>query len=177
MFNIIMGIKKKYLLMLLKKRGMIIGKNFYQGSDVILDPSFPWLIKIGDNVTLVSRVFILAHDASSKRHLNYTKVGKVTIGNKVFVGAGSIILPGVSIGDNVVIAAGSVVTNDVPDGSVAMGVPARVTGTIEQFLAKKQAEMKLYPILGPEYTLEGKISSQKRREMIALMKDKYGYIV
>ena len=50
----------------------------------------------------------------------------VRIGTDVWVGAGSVILPGVTIGDGCVVAAGSVVTKDVPRGSVAAGVPARV---------------------------------------------------
>lgn len=49
---------------------------------------------------------ILAHDASTKRYLGYTKIGRVLIGNNVFVGAGTIILPSVAIGNNVIIGAG-----------------------------------------------------------------------
>lgn len=170
-------LKCRVLLAVLKKRGLTVGKNFYQGTDVVLDPSFPWLIKIGDDVTLVSRVFILAHDASTKRHLNYSKVGKVSIGNRVFVGAGSIILPGVTIGDNVVIGAGSVVAKDIPSESVANGAPARVTGTIEEFLVRKKSEMQDFPIFEKEYTLEGNVTKDKRREMNERMRDRYGYIV
>ena len=48
------------------------------------------------------------------------------IGNNVWIGAGAIILPGVTIGDNTVIGAGSVVTKDIPANSVAFGVPCKV---------------------------------------------------
>ena len=71
-------------------------------------------------------VQLIAHDASMKRHLGYTLIGKITIGNKVFIGAGSIILPGATIGDNSVIAAGSVVTKDVPENVVVGGNPAKI---------------------------------------------------
>ena len=67
--------------------GMTVGKNFGRLNGVILDPSHCWLIEIGDNVTLAPRVHILCHDASTKQFLNYTKIGRVTIGNNVFIGA------------------------------------------------------------------------------------------
>ena len=175
--NIISNVIQNNSLVILRRRGLIIGKNFFQGGNVLIDPSFPWLIKIGDDVTLVSRVIILAHDASTKHDLGYTKIGKVSIGDKVFVGAGSIVLPGVTIGNNVIIAAGSVVSKDIPNGSVAKGIPARVTQTIDQFLSRKRAEMDSFPLFGQEYTLEGKVSNRKKEEMIERMKDKFGYII
>ena len=55
----------------------------------------------------------------------------VHIGNGVWLGSGSIILPGVTIGDNAVIGAGSVVTKDVPEGMIAVGNPARVIGSVK----------------------------------------------
>lgn len=75
-------------------------------------------VKSGNNVALTKDVYILAHDASMKKLLGKTKVGKVQIGNNVFVGAKTVILPGVSIGDNVVIAANSSVTKSVPSNEV-----------------------------------------------------------
>ncbi|CEP01132.1 unnamed protein product (mitochondrion) [Plasmodiophora brassicae] len=54
----------------------------------------------------------------------------IAIGNNVWVGAGALILPGVTIGDDSVIAAGSVVTRDVPKGVVVKGNPARVHRTL-----------------------------------------------
>ena len=88
--------------------GMKVGKNFGRLNGVILDPSHCWLIEIGDDVTLAPRVHILCHDASTKTFMNYTKIGNVTIGNRVFIGAESVVLPGVTIGDDVVIGANSI---------------------------------------------------------------------
>ena len=68
----------------------------------------------------------MCHDASTKRVLGYTKIGRVTIGNNVFIGANTIILPNLRIGDDCVIGANSVVTHDIPDYSVAVGAPAKV---------------------------------------------------
>lgn len=55
----------------------------------------------------------------------------VHIGNNVWIGAGAVILPGVTIGDNTVIGAGSVVTKDIPSDSVAVGNPCRVLRAID----------------------------------------------
>ena len=54
----------------------------------------------------------------------------IHIGRDVWIGANAVILPGITIGDGAVIAAGAVVTKDVPENTVAGGVPARVIKTI-----------------------------------------------
>ena len=90
--------------------GLTVGKNFSRQEKTL----------IGDNVTLAPRVHILAHDASTKKALGYTRIGVVNIGNNVFIGASSTILPGISIGNNVVIGANSVVSRDIPDNSVIL---------------------------------------------------------
>jgi acetyltransferase-like isoleucine patch superfamily enzyme len=59
--------------------------------------------------------------------------GRIRVGNNVFIGVHTIILPGVSIGDNVVIGAGSVVNKDIPDNVVAAGVPAKIIKNIEEY--------------------------------------------
>lgn len=100
------------------KRGLIIGKNFSMQKGCILDSSHCWLIEIGDNVTLAPRVHILAHDASTKRELGYTKIGRVKIGNNVFIGANTTILPNVKIGNNVIIGANSLISKDILDNMV-----------------------------------------------------------
>ena len=112
--------------------GMTAGKNFKRLHGVILDPGHCWLIEIGDNVTMAPRVHILCHDASTKQFLGYTKIGRVTIGDNVFIGAESVILPGVTIGDNSVIGAGSVVTKDIPANVVAVRNPCRVLRAIRE---------------------------------------------
>jgi maltose O-acetyltransferase len=164
-------------LAVMKRRGLTVGKGFFLGRGSI-DGDFLHLISIGDDVTLAGYgVTILAHDASTKHFLNYTKIGKVVIGNRVFIGSGSIILPGVTIGDDVVIGAGSVVSNDIPSHSVAKGNPARVTGTIEEFLKTKQKEMQFYPIFGKEYMIEHNVNIHRKNEMKTKINNKFGYII
>ena len=157
-------IRGEYTTEKLISMGMTVGQNFGRLNGVILDPSHCWLITIGDNVTMAPRVHILCHDASTKQFLNYTKIGRVDIGNNVFIGAESVVLPGVTIGSNVIIGANSTVTHDVPANSVAAGSPARVICTLEEYLNKERARMAQAPCYGEEYTLRQNVSAEKRME-------------
>ncbi|HEU4684026.1 MAG TPA: DapH/DapD/GlmU-related protein [Nitrospira sp.] len=145
--------------------------------DVYIDPSHVWLIAIGNDVTLAPRVQIFAHDASTKRHLGKTRLGKVIIGDRVFVGASAIILPGVTIGSEVIIGAGSVVTRDVPSGVVVAGNPAKVVSSLSAFLGNRGSEMQAYPNFGVEYTIRGHVTRERKSEMIRKMDHGIGYIV
>lgn len=156
--------------------GMRVGKNFGRLSGVILDPSHCWLIDIGDNVTMAPRVHILCHDASTKKFLNYTKIGRVRIGNNVFIGASTVVLPGVTIGSNVIIGANSTVTHDIPDGVVAAGTPARILYTLDDYLEKEKKRMETAPCYGPEYTLRESISPEKKDEMRRALENGIGFV-
>lgn len=116
-----------------KATGMKIGKGTKIAATVDVDQSAPELITIGANVWITRGVMILCH----QRDLNEYEVDKpvmdcpliykpVVINDGAHIGIGSIIMPGVTIGKGAVIGAGSVVTRDVPDYSVAVGVPAKV---------------------------------------------------
>ena len=156
--------------------GMKVGKNFGRLNGVILDPSHCWLIEIGDDVTLAPRVHILCHDASTKTFMNYTKIGNVTIGNRVFIGAESVVLPGVTIGDDVVIGANSTVTHDIPTNSVAVGSPARVICTLEEYIQKEKERMKFAPVYDEAYTLRKDVSMELRLKQKEELDGKIGYI-
>lgn len=121
--------------------GLKIGRDCNVMGECIIDPGHCWLIEIGNRVTLAPRVHILAHDASTKRALGYTRLGAVSIGDDVFIGAGSIVLPGVTIGGHVIVGAGSVVSHDIPCNSVAVGAPARVVGSYDEYIKKRRGEM------------------------------------
>ena len=106
------------------KNGLIVGKNTHINAGFMFDSKWPWLISIGDNVTFSSNVTILAHDASTNVVGCHTKLGRVRIGNNVFIGYGSTILCNVKIGDNVVIGAKSVVTHDLEADGVYAAISA-----------------------------------------------------
>lgn len=158
------------------KMGMRVGRHFNRLNGVILDPGHCWLIEIGDNVTLAPRVHILCHDASTKQFLNYTKIGRVNIGNNVFIGAESVVLPGVTIGNNVVIGANSTVTHNIPNNSVAVGSPARVICSFDGYIEKERKQMEGSPCYGEEYTLRQNVSLDKRFKQKEELEGKIGYV-
>ena len=160
----------------LVKQGMTIGANFQRMNNFLIDDSHAWLIAIGDNVTFAPRVHILAHDASTKKFLGYTKIGNVTIGNNVFVGAEAVILPGVTIGNNVIIGANSTVTHDIPDNVVAVGSPARILCSLESYLEKEKKRMKESICYGEEYTLRGGLTMEMKQRQRKDLEGKIGYI-
>ena len=136
---------------LMVSRGLELGRNVYINDTAFLDPDFLWLISIGDEAVLANRVQIIAHDGSTRRLTGYIRIGRVHIGRRAYLGAGAIVLPGVTIGDDAIIGAGSVVRRDVPAGSVAVGNPAQVVGTIEGFAAKHRVQLgerPTYPSAG-----------------------------
>lgn len=145
--------------------GLVVGKNFLRMHNTIIDPSHCWLIHIGDNVTFAPRCHVLAHDASTFHALGYTKIGTVNIGNNVFIGAETVILPNVKIGDKVIIGANSTITNDIPSNSVAVGSPARVICTYDEYMTKNRELMTQNPVYGEEYTLRGGINEDKKIQM------------
>lgn len=146
----------------LLRRGLTIGNPVTMGPECLID-KYCWLISIGNHVALASRVQIIAHDASTKLFLGYDKVGKVAIGDYVFVGQGSIILPNVTIGSRVVIGAGSVVTKDIPSNSVAVGNPAKVKCTLDEYLEKNRSLMKQRPTYDKSFLNEGFTQNVKER--------------
>lgn len=174
--EIIYRLRGEYTTEKLISMGLKVGKNFNRLNSVILDPSHCWLIEIGDNVTMAPRVHVLCHDASTKQFLNYTKIGRVTIGNNVFIGAESVILPGVTIGNNVIVGANSTVTHDIPGNTVVAGTPAKLICTLDDYLNKEKERMKSAPCYGEDYTLRKDVSMEKRMNQKEELKGKIGYI-
>jgi len=89
-----------------------------------IDKTNPKGLTIGSKTMIAFDAIILAHDYASRRHS-----AKTVIGEKCFIGCGSIIMPNITIGDHSVVAAGSVVTKDVPPNCIVAGNPAKVIKT------------------------------------------------
>lgn len=109
------------------------GKNISIGDDVYINFGCVILdcgqVKIGNQVLIGPNVGIYDanHALDAEERMDGALLpGKVTIGNRVWIGGGTIILPNVTIGDNTVIGAGSIVTHDIPSGVVAVGNPCHV---------------------------------------------------
>lgn len=110
-----------------------IGENFFANYNLtILDVG---KVVIGDNAQIAPNVSIYTaghpvHPES--RNSGYEYGIPITIGDNVWIGGSSVILPGVTIGNNVVIGAGSVVTKDIPDNVIAVGNPCRAIRKITE---------------------------------------------
>jgi len=128
---------------LARRKGIVVG----HGCRIYVREfgSEPFLIEMGNNVTITAGVQIITHDGSTclvldkngRRHQHFAAV---TIGDNVFIGVNSIIMPGITIGSNVVVGAGSVVTRDIPDGSVFAGNPARLITGFEAFCERVSSD-------------------------------------
>ncbi len=113
-------------------RHVYMGKNVYANFNLTLvDDSCIYIgesTMIGPNVTIATAGHPI--DPSLRRAVYQYNI-PVHIGKNCWIGAGAVILPGVTIGDNSVIGAGSVVTKDIPSGVVAVGNPCRVLREID----------------------------------------------
>lgn len=118
----------------LRKQGVSIGDNC-----CIYSRSFgsePYLVSIGNHVQITVGVKFFTHGGGwilRNEFPDFDAFGKIKIGNNVYIGANSLIMPGVTIGDNVIIGAGSVVTKSIPSNLVVAGNPIKKIGTIDKF--------------------------------------------
>ena len=99
---------------------MDVGKGCQISLSAKLDKTNPRGLHVGEYTIITLRSIILTHDFVNNVHC-HTKIGK-----NCFIGAGSVILPGIQIGDYSIVGAGSVVVRDVPPNSIVAGNPARI---------------------------------------------------
>lgn len=144
------------------ERVRFTGKNISFGSE-------PFLIEIGDNVTITPGVKFQTHDGGVALFRNeipgINVFGRIKIGNNVFIGEDAMIMYGVTIGDNVVIGARSLVTRDIPNDSVAVGVPARVIKSLAEY--KESSTKKGVQIICSEEGARRKEIEEKLEKLIS----------
>jgi len=108
---------------------LVIGEDTWIGHEVFISTTAPAKVEIGKNVDIAPRVYIgtgshvISPESDRIAGKGITK--NIIIGDGVWIGAGSIILPGVTIGNMSTIAAGSVVAKDVPSNVIVGGVPSK----------------------------------------------------
>lgn len=109
--------------------------SVFLGRGVVIDNRYPELLRIGSDVWITTGCIVLTHSYCSRLqrdlHGMAETAAPVTIGDGAFIGAGSILLPGVSVGRGAYVAAGSVVAGDVPAGALVAGNPARIVRMLD----------------------------------------------
>ena len=118
-----------------RSKGVTIGRGVVIYASV-LDNEYQHLLTIGDDCTITNAT-LLCHDDALVLFQRRTRAARTTIGDRVFIGYGSIVLPGVTIGSDVIVGAGSVVTKNVSDRTVVAGNPARVICSLDDWLAHR----------------------------------------
>lgn len=151
------------------RHGRILGVEIGLGCRVYISDwgSEPYLIRIGNNVTITGGVKLLTHDGSTclieSDGIRYYKYGRVSIGDNVFIGTNAILMPGVSVIDNVVIGAGSVVTKNLDKSGVYVGSPAIFVKSFDDFTNKLKK-------IGTQRPPEKSFMNDKERVMFHLEK-------
>lgn len=129
--------KKLYPIKYARHIGVRVGDNCR-----LINVSFssePYLITLGNHVSATATrfethdggVWAIRHDAPK-----IDIVKPIKVGNNVFIGYGAVLLPGVTVGNNVVIGAYAVVSKDIPDNSIAVGIPAKVIKSLTDYQEK-----------------------------------------
>jgi len=136
--------------------GVRMGENVtFYGMSPGMFGSEPWMITLGNNVYITHGVFFITHDGGTlilrKEVPDLEWTAPIVVGDDVYIGIRAMILPGVTIGNRCIIGAGSVVTKDIPDNSVAAGVPARVIKSTDEYLENmKKKSLKCGHLKGEE---------------------------
>lgn len=137
----------EHYLQYLRNNGVKVGKNCFvvDPRDIKIDVSIPDLLSIGDNVRLHKGLVIMTHDWAGwvlkNKYSDFVPShAPVRIGNNVWFGMRVTVLKGVTIGDNVIIGAGSIVTKSIPSNSVAVGCPAKVVCSIDEYYRRRRVE-------------------------------------
>lgn len=165
---------EKYLQALIIN-GLQVGKEVQINDGCFLDPSHCFLISIGAHSTLAPNVRLVAHDASTKNTLGFTKIGRISILENCFLGDSTIVLPGVTIGPDSIIGAGSVVTKDIPPGMVAVGNPAKIICSSVEYLDRQKKMSEERGVLGEEYWIQN-ITKSKIKWLKDFVEKRVGYV-
>jgi maltose O-acetyltransferase len=125
---------------LVRQRGGFIGKDVFIGQDVYIDLDYAFLLEIGDGAVISAKSIIELHDSSLPNVMGTgkLKVGRVRIGQRSYIGANSVVLPGVRIGDGAIVGAASLVNTNIPPHEVWAGVPAKYICTVAELIQKRE---------------------------------------
>ena len=124
-------------------KGVRIGEGVeIFGANLFTFGSEPYLVSIGDRVTISHGVDFITHDGGMRvaraKFPDAYLYGRIQVADDCFLGARCILLPGARVGVGSVIGSGSVVTGEIPPGVVAVGAPAKPVKSVEDYIQEKR---------------------------------------
>lgn len=129
--------------------------------------SEPFLISIGRDCHITKKVRFITHDGGvwifRKKIKDFDVFGRIAVGDNVYIGNDSVIMPGVTIGSDVVVGAASVVTKSIPSGCVVAGIPAKFICTTEDYLARLEPR---------NFKTKGMSGAQRRQHILEQIDEK-----
>lgn len=161
----------------LQELGMKIGRDVHLPGSTSIDAVYCFLISIGDRTRFGPQCLVLAHDGQADEFLDAGRLGRVVIHSSCYIGARTVILPGVEIGPSTIVEANSVVSRSLPPETVCAGNPARVVCSLEQFLEEHRDNLRNAPAFplrefGPDH-----LTPERRQALAAGVAGRAGYLV
>src|SRR6266446_9805127 len=150
----------------LRAMGMHIGQGVNLPASTWIDTSHCFLIRIEDWCGFGEQCLILAHDAQMDEFLDAGLIGKVTIHESCHFGSRTVILPDVEVGPRTIVGANSVISRSLPPETVCAGIPAKVICSLDEYLARHQANMaagRQFP--WPDYNIDV-LTPERRTEIM-----------
>ena len=151
--------EKRTKLLIKKNLFKSVGKNFFFQPRIV--PDEPKLISFGNNVCVASNVTFVTHDVIDKvlnnmdSNINYNYYcAQIEIGNNVFIGCNTTILPNVKIGNNVIVASGAVVSKDIGDNCVVGGNPAKVIESFDDYINMRKNNNDTFLYTGDDQSIK-----------------------
>jgi acetyltransferase-like isoleucine patch superfamily enzyme len=126
-----------------RSRGVEIGEGVeIFGANLFTFGSEPYLVSIGNHVTISHNVDFITHDGGLRvSRANYPGAylyGRIQVADHCFIGARCIFLPGARVGAGSVIGSGSIVTGEIPPSVVAVGAPAKPIKSVDEYVQGKK---------------------------------------
>lgn len=161
----------------LQAAGMHIGQGVNMPASTWIDASHAYLIHIGDWCGFGEQCLILAHDAQMAEFLDVRLIDRVVLNESCHFGSRTVILPGVEVGPRTIVGANSVVSRSLPPDTVCAGVPAKVIGSLDDYLARHRrrlAGVARFP--WADYNPDT-LTAARRAEVLAALRDEPAYLV
>lgn len=130
-------------------RGVSIGNKVHWGTNVFIDPPYPYFVIIEDGASLAGNNTLLTHTKASRYHSRIIEsyVAPIVIHKNAWLAVGVTVLPGCEIGEGAIVSAGSVVTKDIPPLTIASGNPAKVVNDLARLLKNNYSEEEYKKII------------------------------